>query len=58
VLPFSDAIRKITQEHVDLKSIRDKAVQEGMVTLRENAVQKFLNGITTYQEVMRVTWES
>jgi len=32
-------------------------VEEGMVSLRENAIIKFLAGVTTYQEVMRVTWE-
>jgi general secretion pathway protein E len=28
-----------------------------MITLRENAVKKLLKGVTTYQEVLRVTWE-
>jgi type II secretory ATPase GspE/PulE/Tfp pilus assembly ATPase PilB-like protein len=28
-----------------------------MVTLRENALIKLLAGETTYQEVLRVTWE-
>jgi type II secretory ATPase GspE/PulE/Tfp pilus assembly ATPase PilB-like protein len=28
-----------------------------MITLRENAVKKMLGGKTTYQEVLRVTWE-
>jgi type II secretory ATPase GspE/PulE/Tfp pilus assembly ATPase PilB-like protein len=27
-----------------------------MVDLRENAVKKMLDGETTYQEVIRVTW--
>jgi general secretion pathway protein E len=40
-----------------LELIRDKAVEEGMISMRDNAIQKFLAGITTYQEVMRVTWE-
>jgi general secretion pathway protein E len=57
VLPFSEAIRKLTTEVTDMTAIREKAIQEGMVSLRENAVNKFLTGITTYQEVMRVTWE-
>jgi type II secretory ATPase GspE/PulE/Tfp pilus assembly ATPase PilB-like protein len=33
------------------------AKQEGMKTLREDAWEKVLEGITTYQEVMRVTGE-
>ena len=57
VLPFTDAIRKLTTQETDLSAIREKAVEEGMVSLRENAVNKFLAGVTTYQEVMRVTWE-
>ncbi len=57
VLPFSESIRKLTTEVTDLTAIRDKATEEGMVSLRENAVNKLLTGVTTYQEVMRVTWE-
>jgi len=33
------------------------AKQEGMKTLREDAWDKVLQGITTYQEIMRVTGE-
>ena len=57
VLPFSEAIRKLTTEVTDLTAIREKAIQEGMVSLRENAINLFLAGVITYQEVMRVTWE-
>jgi len=57
VLPFSESIRKLTTKETDLNAIREKSLQEGMVSLRENAVNKFLDGVTTYQEVMRVTWE-
>jgi general secretion pathway protein E len=38
-------------------ALRAKAREEGMRTLRECAIEKMLKGITTYQEVMRVTWE-
>ncbi len=57
VLPYSEAIKKLTTADTDLQSIRTKAREEGMITLRENAVKKLLKGITTYQEVLRVTWE-
>ena len=57
VLPFSESIRKLTTKETDLAAIREKAMEEGMVSLRENAIIKFLAGVTTYQEVMRVTWE-
>ncbi len=57
VLPYSETIKKMTTAGTDLQSMRSKAREEGMVTLRENAVKKLLKGITTYQEVLRVTWE-
>ena len=57
VLPYSEAVKKITVEHTDPELLRAQAIKEGMVTLRENAIKKFLCGVTTYQEVLRVTWE-
>ncbi len=42
-------LRKPTQE------IRVKARSEGMTTLQEDAVRKALAGITTFQEVLRIT---
>ncbi|OQY08230.1 MAG: type II secretion system protein E [Desulfobacteraceae bacterium 4572_123] len=56
VLPYSEALKKMTNPATDLESLSAKARQEGMVTLRENAIEKLLNGETTYQEVLRVTW--
>lgn len=57
VLPYTEAIRKLTTAETSIEAVRAKAQEEGMVTLRENAINKFLQGITTYQEVLRVTWE-
>jgi general secretion pathway protein E len=57
VLPVTEGIRKLIKPECDTEAIRDVARKEGMVTLRENAIRKLLDGRTTYQEVMRVTWE-
>ena len=57
MMPFSEALRRLTHADADVDEIRAKAREEGMRTLRESAVEKFLNGITTYEEVLRVTWE-
>jgi general secretion pathway protein E len=57
VLPVTEGIRKLIKPECDTEAIRDMARKEGMVTLRENAIRKLLDGRTTYQEVMRVTWE-
>ena len=39
----------------DLASLTESARAEGMASLRESAIEKLLSGITTYQEVLRVT---
>jgi len=55
VMPYSEAIQKMTTPKTNVENIRIRAKEEGMVTLRENAIQKMLDGITTYEEVLRVT---
>ena len=57
VLPVTESIQDIIDPESDINKIRESAQKEGMVTLRENAVKKLLDGTTTYQEVLRVTWE-
>ena len=57
MMPFTEGVRRLTQPNADADAIRAKAREEGMRTLRESAVEKLLKGITTYQEVLRVTWE-
>jgi len=56
VLPFSDAFKQLVVQNVSLEDLKRQAEAEGMVTLRQNAVRKLLEGVTTYQEVLRVTW--
>ncbi|QTA79850.1 Type II secretion system protein [Desulfonema limicola] len=57
ILQFTEGIKRLTKSDADLEAIRQKAREEGMASLRESAVSKLLSGKTTYQEVLRVTWE-
>jgi general secretion pathway protein E len=57
VLPITESIQGLITSDTDIGKIRELARKEGMVTLRENAVKKLLDGTTTYEEVLRVTWE-
>lgn len=57
LMPLSDAIRQLVHENAEVDAIRRKAREEGMRTLRESAIEKLIQGVTTYQEVLRVTWE-
>jgi type II secretory ATPase GspE/PulE/Tfp pilus assembly ATPase PilB-like protein len=54
-MPFSEAIRKMTTPRANVENIRIRAKEEGMVSLRENALRKLMDGVTTYEEVLRVT---
>jgi general secretion pathway protein E len=58
VLPYTESIKKITTEKTDFQEVLVQARKEGMRTLREDAIKKLLEGETTFQEVLRVTWES
>jgi general secretion pathway protein E len=55
VLPYSDAIKVLTTPEVDLAVLTETARAEGMASLRDSAIEKLMEGITTYQEVLRVT---
>jgi len=57
VLPLTESIKRYVISEADSDKVRETARKEGMITLRENAIKKLLEGITTYQEVLRVTWE-
>jgi general secretion pathway protein E len=56
VIPYSESLKNLTTVNADFKAIATQAKEEGMITLRENALIKLLAGETTYQEVLRVTW--
>jgi general secretion pathway protein E len=55
VLPYTETLKKLTTQQTNSETLREKALSEGLVTLRTNALQKMITGDTTYQEVMRVT---
>jgi general secretion pathway protein E len=57
VLPVTERIRRLTQAEPDTDRLLTAALEAGMVTLRQNAVMKLLEGITTYEEILRVTWK-
>ena len=55
LLVVSDPIRQIISLKADAMRIRTAAVSEGMRTLRSDGLQKALQGVTTIEEVLRVT---
>jgi general secretion pathway protein E len=57
-LPMTDPIRKLIMAHEEAGAIQKLAISEGMQTLYENGLVKVIQGITTLEEVMRVTSEA
>lgn len=56
-LPMTDPVRKLIMAHEEAGAIQKLAIAEGMQTLYENGLIKVVEGITTLEEVMRVTSE-
>jgi type IV pilus assembly protein PilB len=54
-LLLSSEIRRLILAKAEEHKIREQARKEGMATLRENGAQKVLRGLTTIEEVLRVT---
>jgi len=54
-LMMSDEIRHLITNGADANVIRQQGVKEGMKTLREDALEKLKVGLTTPEEVVRVT---
>ena len=57
IFPMSDRLKKMVVANESSAELIKVAKQEGMKTLREDAWDKVLQGITTYQEVIRVAGE-
>ncbi len=55
ILEVSDAIRDLIMKNADAGAIAKLAIAEGMTTMFEDGVQKVLTGLTTMEEVIRVT---
>ena len=55
VMPASPEIRDLILRNATTAEINDVARKQGMKTLRQNALQKVVDGVTTVEEVLRVT---
>ena len=53
---INDKISELIYKNASLAEIRDTAIQEnGMITLKEDGLQKIREGVTTLEEVLRAT---
>jgi len=57
VLDVSEKISRMIMDNTSADEIRDVAVEEGMLTMLQDGYLKALEGITTLEEVLRVSKE-
>jgi len=55
ILEMSDELRELIIKKVPTHVLRQAAIKNGMTTLRDSALRKLLSGVTTVEEVLRVT---
>ena len=55
ILPLSAAIRKLVLTQADAAEIKETAMEEGMKTLLQDGLAKAIKGLTTVEEVLRVS---
>lgn len=54
LLEVDDDIRSLIMSNTDADTIKERAVQKGMTTMLDDAINKVLNGVTTIEEMLRV----
>jgi general secretion pathway protein E len=57
MLSMSDSIRSLVMQNATSGEIRKKAVEEGMHSMFDNGMAKVVAGVTTIEEILRVTRE-
>jgi type II secretory ATPase GspE/PulE/Tfp pilus assembly ATPase PilB-like protein len=58
ILPITDEIRPLIVANATASSIKQASLEMGMKTLRQDGWEKVLQGITTVDEILRVTEEA
>jgi len=55
MMPMDDAVKNLVVQGADAPEIKREAQKNGMRTLRQSALRKLAEGVTTFEEVVRVT---
>jgi type IV pilus assembly protein PilB len=56
LMAVNDHIRELILKRAPSHALRQEALEAGMVTLRQDAMQKILEGTTTMEEALRVVY--
>ena len=56
-LPISEKIASLILKHADSGTIEKEAIENGMITMKQDGYLKVLQGVTTVEEILRVAQE-
>ncbi len=56
LMPVTDKVRELILAHASAYAIREAAIEAGMKSLKEDAMEKILLGVTTLEESLRVIY--
>ena len=54
-MPFKDWLREIVLQGGSTAEVKDEMIRDGVATLRMAGLQKVVQGVTTIDEIVRVT---
>jgi type IV pilus assembly protein PilB len=57
IMPFDEKLKSLTLKRASGFELKKKAIEIGMRTLRQNALRKVMQGISPFEEALRVTVE-
>ena len=58
IMTITPAIRRVISKHGTAEEIKDVAVQEGLQTLRMASSKLVIEGITSFSEMMKVSFDN
>jgi general secretion pathway protein E len=58
IMPMSDALRSLIMRHATATDLRRQVLADGMLTMYDHGLRKVVQGVTTFEEVLRVTREA
>ncbi|HAZ28261.1 MAG TPA: hypothetical protein DCY48_00590 [Candidatus Magasanikbacteria bacterium] len=57
ILEMTNEIKELVMDQANAARIKQKALEQGMITMIEDGIQKVLKGMTTIEEILRVSKE-
>jgi type IV pilus assembly protein PilB len=55
VMKFSDSLKEMVLQGASTAELKAAAIKQGMITLRASGILKVLDGVTSTEEILRVT---